>query len=259
MTTASVPRWQKRLSKELARREGFAFLDAEGWRKLLKKRTVTSANQDTLLALDWPHYCAFATLACGGANGWCYTFQGNQATRYHDVHVAMVDTLARRFPAIFADAVADEVMRAVQVGSLPYPNLRYSGSGELAEVHIPALAQVAARGIRLWGFTRNRRVAEGLRQLGVSVILSCDSTSPPTFAQKALAAGFPIAYTSVGVTDTPPAGTFVTFPVHKIGRVREVVDTPSLCPKVVADFLHDGRPYGTCQLTCQRCHAAVAQ
>jgi hypothetical protein len=150
--------------------------------------------------------------------------------------------------------VRSEVDKAVAQGSLPYPNLRLAGSGETIDAHLPALAEVVRLGVRLWGFTRNVRLAPRLRAAGIAVIVSCDRTSAPGFAETARKAGFPLAYTSGGVDDRPPAGTLVTFPVHRVGRVREVVDTPSLCPKVLADFLHDSRPAGFCQRQCRRCH-----
>ena len=97
------PRWQQRLGKELAFRSEFENLNEQAWRSLLKNRRVTSSNYDTVLSLDWPHFCANATLACGGPNGWCYTFQGNQAGKLHNRHAAMVDVLARSFPDVFGE------------------------------------------------------------------------------------------------------------------------------------------------------------
>ena len=249
-----LPRWRKRLQKEMAFRGEFADLDEAQWRDLLKRRRITSKNQDTVLALDWPHYCAQATEACGGVDGWCYTFQGNQTTKRHDRHVVMVDVLARRFPGIFAEKVSEEVKATVTSGGMKYPNLRYSGSGEVATGHIPALEGVADAGVHLWGFTRDLRIAECLRALGAAVIISCDASSSPDMVRRARAAGFSLAYSSAGVWDSPPPGTIVTFPVHKVGRVREVVDASSLCPKVVMDYLEESRPAGSCQLLCSRCH-----
>jgi hypothetical protein len=248
------PRWRKRLEKELSFRRGFADLDERGWRDLLRIRRISSSNHDTVLSLDWPHFCANATVACGGPEGWCYTFQGNQAGASHNRHAAMVDVLARGYPELFGEAVAREVHDAVGKGLLPYPNLRYSGSGEVVEAYVPALDQTIRRGVRLWGFTRNLRVAETLRNMGAGVIVSCDRTSFSAFIARARAEGFPLGYSSTGVTDGPPAGTVVTFPVHRVGRVREVVDSASVCPKVLADFLDDSRPAGMCQRFCQRCH-----
>lgn len=248
------PRWRNRLEKELIFCPEFESLDANGWEKLLRTRSVTSQNHDTVLSLDWPHYCAHATEACGGPEGWCYTFQGRQAGRLHNRHAAMVDTLARREPALFARHVQAEVEKAVAKGDMSYPNLRVSGSGELIEAHVPALLEVARAGVWLWGFTRNLRVADRLRRHGISIIVSCDRSSSPQFLQKAREMGFPLGYSSAGVSDRPPEGTLVTFPVHRVGRVREVVDSPSLCPKVLADFFHDSRPEAYCQKGCSRCH-----
>ncbi len=251
---ANRPRWRIRLEKELAFQSEFTELNEDDWRSLLKSRSVTSSNHDTVLALDWPHYCSHATRACGGATGWCYTFQGNQAGMLHNRHAAMVDVLARKYPCLFAEIVAEEVFYQVRKGNLPYPNLRYSGSGEVVESYFPALQKLVGREVTLWGFTRSLRIAEGLRDLGASVIISCDSTSPSTLAAQAASAGFAIAYTSMGVNDAPPEGTVVTFPIHRIGRVREVVDSPTVCPKVLADFFEDSRPKAGCQVLCRRCH-----
>src|SRR5208283_5819688 len=101
MLADSIPRWRLRLDKELAFRDEFSGLSEVEWSVLLKTRHVTSSNNDTVLSLDWPHFCANATPACGGPNGWCYTFQGNQAGKLHNRHAAMVDVLARNFPDIF--------------------------------------------------------------------------------------------------------------------------------------------------------------
>ena len=259
MKSNTILRWRKRLEKERAYVPEFEILDEDKWMCLLKKRRITSRNQDTVLALDWPHYCAHATDACGGSKGWCYTFQGNQATKLHDRHVAMVDTLARKHPRLFAEKVAEEVTESVAADEIPYPNLRYSGSGEVSEAHLAALNYVADLDIQLWGFTRNIDLAESLRGIGAGVIISCDRTSNRGFSDQALANGFPIAYSSQGVSDKPPSGTIVTFPVHRGGRVNEVVDVPTLCPKVVSDFIHDSRQNGTCQKVCNRCHTPVFQ
>jgi hypothetical protein len=251
---ASLPRWRKRLIKELAFRGEFENLDHNAWKSLLRRRSVTSANHDTILSLDWPHYCAFATTACGGPEGWCYTFQGKQAGELHNRHAAMVHVLAVKEPLLFAEAVESEVIRAVSKGLLSYPNIRFSGSGEMIEAHVPALVEIARRGVKLWGFTRNLKLAEQLRTFGASVIISCDRTSPPSLIKQAQEKEFPLAYSSSGVDDVPPPGTLVTFPVHRVGRVREVVDTGSLCPKVLADYFEDARPRGYCQRYCHRCH-----
>ena len=251
---AVLPRWRIRLNKELAHREEFASFDATAWRALFRTRSVTSLNHDTVLALDWPHYCAHATEACGGARGWCYTFQGRQASELHNRHVAMVDALARKKPALFAEIVHAEVTKEVAKGTLSYPNLRVSGSGEIVEAYVPALSEILRLGVWLWGFTRNLRVAARLQELGVSMIFSCDRTSDPAVVKKARSMGLRLGYSSADVSDIPPEGTVVTFPVHRVGRVQEVVDAPSLCPKVLSDFFHDSRPKAYCQSHCRRCH-----
>lgn len=249
-----VSRWRKRLEKELAFRQEFERLSVESWKAILSMRSITSTNHDTVLSLDWPHYCVNATVACGGAQGWCYTFQGKQASMLHNRHAAMVDVLASQEPMLFAEVVEVEVRRAVKQGRLPYPNLRFSGSGEVIDAYLPGLQEIARRGVRLWGFTRNVRLAKSLRASGASVIVSCDKTSPRESLEHARREGFPIAYSSSGIEDRPPAGTLVTFPVHRIGRVHEVVDADTLCPKVLADYFEDSRPDGYCQRFCRRCH-----
>jgi hypothetical protein len=248
------PRWRRRLSLELSHRGEFESLSEGSWRALLRKRCLTSSNHDTVLALDWPHFCTHATDSCGGKDGWCYTFQGHQASRLHNRHVAMVDVAARHFPLLFGEIVSCEVNAAVADGRLPYPNLRYSGSGEVVDAYIPALRSVAEHGVFLWGFTRSLSAAVSLRSFGASVIFSCDRTTRAEDIAKARTLGIRFGYTSTDINDYPPEGTVVTFPVHRIGRVREVVDTASLCPKVLADFLDDCRPAGSCQFTCRRCH-----
>ena len=255
MTTgATQARWRKRLDKELAHRQEFESLSTQGWENLVRGRSVTSRNHDTVLSLDWPHFCAHATEACGGPDGWCYTFQGKQAGRLHNRHAAMVDLLARREPVLFARTVHREVQKAAARGEIAYPNLRVSGSGEMVGAHIPALLEVARLGVWLWGFTRNLRVAAQLRDQGVAIIYSCDRTTSAQAVSEARTMGVPLGYSSAGVTDHPPDGTLVTFPVHRVGRVREVVDTPSLCPKVLSDFFDDARPEAYCQRICGRCH-----
>jgi hypothetical protein len=166
----------------------------------------------------------------------------------------MVHVLATREPDLFARTVVAEVAKAVSIGRIPYPNLRVAGSGETIDEYIPALSEITRQGVRLWGFTRNLRLAERMRAIGVGVIVSCDRTSSHELIREAGERGFPLGYTSDGVDDRPPPGTLVTFPVHRVGRVREVVDSPTLCPKVVADFLDESRPEAFCQRYCRRCH-----
>ena len=248
-------RWRRRLEKERSYLGEFEHLTLLEWRDLLKKRKVTSSNHDTVLSLDWPHYCAHATVACGGPEGWCYTFQGRQATALHNRHAAMVDVLAKTHPALFAERVLAEVEKAVTDGEIPYKNIRFSGSGEMTEKHVDALGSVVASGVHAWGFTRNIAVAKKIRSIGAFVLLSCDATSPEGFAAEAIEAGFLLAYSSSGIEDLAPKGTLVTFPVHKVGRVKEVANVESLCPKVVSEFLHDDRPPSVCQQLCNRCHS----
>ena len=225
MDKRESPRWKRRLELELSYQNEFLDLDGPSWTKFVTSRRVTSRNHDTVLSLDWPHKL-----------------------------VARVDVLARKEPRLFSDLVVQEVSDAVRAELLPYPNLRYSGSGEVVAGHIDSLANVSKRGVKLWGFTRTIAMASALREIGASVIVSCDRTSPEGLIEAANTGEFPLAYTSSGVDDRPPDGTIVTFPIHRGGRVREVVDVSSLCPKVVADFLNDSRPKGSCQTHCQRCH-----
>ena len=81
-----------------------------------------------------------------------------------------------------------------------------------------------------------------------------EKTSPPDLFSSAREFNFPFGYTSTSVDDLPPEDTIVTFPLHRIGRVREVVDSDTVCPKVLADFLDDFRPPASCQDHCRRCH-----
>jgi len=249
-----IPKWRRLLKKELEARSQFSSLSLNEWRSLLKARSVCSNNHDTVLSLDWPHYCARATEGCGGTRGWCYTFTGPQAGEKHIRKVAMVDALASFQPTLFSEVVVLEVERAVHKGKLPYPNLRYSGSGEVNSTHVEALALVAAQGVRLWGFSRNLSVAKSLRARGIAVILSYDRSTPAQQTDAAREEGFPLAYSSVGVEDTPPFESLVVFPLHRSGRVPEVADVSGLCPKVLNEYLHHERPHATCQTLCQRCH-----
>jgi hypothetical protein len=252
---SSTPKWRRKLERELGERARFDGLSVEEWRCLLEGRSVTSSNHDTVLSLDWPHYCAGASEACGGPRGWCYTFTGLLAGKHHISKVAMVDALASLHPALFAEQVVLEVERAVRSGALPYANLRYSGSGELNPGHVRALALVAARGVRLWGFTRNLAVASALRAASIAVIVSYDRSTPSRQLAAARLEGFPLAYSSGGVDDHPPYPSLVVFPLHRSGRVPEVADVLGLCPKVVHEYLHQERPPATCQVECQRCHS----
>lgn len=247
-------KWRKRLLKELAFQDHLKSIGSEELEAFIATKTLTSSNHDTVVSLDWPHFCFAATEGCGGDKGWCYTFQGRHAQRSHHEKVAIVDYAARHAPELFATKIAKEVEDYVADGALDYPNLRYSGSGEVHEAHVTALALLVQRGVRLWGFTRSVPIAKALRKIGAAVIFSCDVTTDPKMRIWAVSEGFPLAYTSIGVDDIPPKGTIVTFPLHRSGAVREVVDHKSVCPKVLDEYLHGDRVPGACQYVCQRCH-----
>jgi hypothetical protein len=166
----------------------------------------------------------------------------------------MVDELARSHPSLFAASVTGEVQNAVAQGILNYPNLRYSGSGEMTRAHLPALKRVAENGIHLWGFTRQLDLVEPIWAIGASALFSCDRSTPTSAMDKARAIGVGLAYTSSHVEDVPPPEAVVVFPLHRGGRVKEVVDSDSLCPKVLEDFMYDQRSERFCQEKCHRCH-----
>lgn len=247
-------KWANRLRAELAYREEFEGLSKETWKVLLRRERITSSNHDTVLSLDFPHYCIGATSGCGGPRGWCYTFQGPLAGKGHHRRVALVDQASKECPDTLAEAIDEEVTTAVREGLISYPNLRFSGSGEAAEHHIALLGNLSTRGIKVWGFSRNLSVAKMLRKQGVFVQISTDRTTPRDFVAKALEAGFSLAYSSTDVSDLPFDGTRVVFPLHRSGHVREVVDTPNLCPKVVEEFFQQARRPGYCQALCHKCH-----
>jgi len=248
------PKWKKRFNLEREAQKPFLSLDENTLRALIRGRQITSNNYDTVLSLDFPHYCSGATNGCGGDKGWCYTFHGFQSLSQHNSKVALIDIAARRIPIEFADKVVEEVLSSVEAGEMVYPNLRYSGSGEVALEHIPALALIISKGVKLWGFSRNISVAVRLREIGASVLVSCDKTTPQKSLQNALNFGFKLSYTSTSVVDHPPQRTFVVFPLHRSGTVREVVDNPAICPKVLEEFLHGDRTPSACQKRCNRCH-----
>jgi hypothetical protein len=252
-----VQKWKARLELEIARGDTFAKMDDDALAALVARSQITSSNFDTVAALDFPHYCVGATEGCGGAKGWCYTFQGRLASSAHHKKVALTDVASMRIPEKLALKVCAEVHELVRVGSLPYPNLRYSGSGEVALHHVDFLGQLASLGVHLWGFSRNLAVARALRARGASVLVSCDRTSSRAFVRKAVTSGFRLAYTSIAVDDIAPPNTLVIFPLHRSGKVREVVNAGELCPKVVEEFFNGERRAGSCQVRCTRCHRST--
>lgn len=254
MSRAALPKWRGRLAVERTFIDEYEELSDEALSRLAESTDPLSSNHDTVLSVDWPHFCSFATDACGGKRGWCYTFAGFHVTPAQARKVALNDVLARRVPAAFAERVAHCVREHVRRQRLPYENLRFSGSGEITVAHVPALQAIAVRGVRLWGFTKNPHVAEALTSMDIAVLFSCDHTTNPAHIERVRAFGLPIAYSSKGIEDVPPPGTLVTFPVHVSGRVTEVVDHPSVCPKVVEEFVHGTRTPAWCQERCQKCH-----
>lgn len=251
---AVQPKWQARLQKELRYERDFRGLTIGEWRLILRKQRILSSNHDTIVSLDFAHFCDAATAACGGVRGWCYTFQGHQASEAHHRRAMMISILAEDFPDLLAERVASEVDQLVQKKVISYPNLRYSGSGEMRLIHVPALRSLVRLGIHVWGFTRNIKVANSISEAGGSVLISCDYTSSPALLRAAEVQGYGLAYTSRQVEDVPPDGTVVCFPLHRGGRVREVVASGANCPKVVEEFLDGRRREGWCQTGCVRCH-----
>lgn len=258
MKGAEMPKWRRRLAVERSFVADYEVLGNAELEAMAEGADLLSSNHDTVLSLDWPHYCSYATEACGGRRGWCYTFAGFHVTPAQARKVALNDVLARRVPHAFANRIATCIMSEVRRGTLPYPNLRYSGSGEISLAHVSAIEDIASRGVRLWGFTKNPQVAEALHRASVPVIFSSDRTTPADHLSIPRSLGIPLAYSSAGVDDLPPPGTVVTFPVHISGRVTEAADHPSLCPKVVEEFLHGDRTPAWCQTRCQRCHLKTA-
>ena len=178
-------KWKTFLRSELQFQTQMRKWSEGRWREELRQRHLLSQNHDTFVSLDWPHYCSGATEACGGERGWCYTFSGSQASEKHREKVAYVDYVARKYPNVFAERVIEEINNHVLKGRLPYPNLRFSGSGEMSLMHVDALSQIRSGGVHLWGFTRNLRVAERLHEIGIAVLFSCDSTTDPRVLRKA--------------------------------------------------------------------------
>ena len=118
---------------------------------------------------------------------------------------------------------------------------------------------VQQSGINVWGFTRNIFLGKKILEFGGSVLFSCDRTTPDKIIENAISSGLKIAYTSISVNDYPPENSFVVFPLHKNGTVKEVVDVKHLCPKVVEEYFTDQRRKGTCQNSCHRCHTVKSE
>jgi hypothetical protein len=252
---SGIKKWQIRLEEELSLREPFDGWNTDQWRRKLKAANLLSDNYDTVVSLDWPHYCGGATKGCGGKDGWCYTLGGQLGGgAKRSRRAAMTDSLARHHPELFGEIVAAEIEKLVSTREIRYPNLRFSGSGELHPAHLPAILQVKAQGINLWGFSRNIRMAIALQKHEISVLFSCDATTPDSRIAEAREHGLGLAYTSTGVSDKPPEGTFVTFPLHRSGKVKEIVLANSVCPKVAQEYLDGKRTRAACQTKCARCH-----
>lgn len=248
-------KWRVRLNEELGFRNLFDDLNEDEWIKKLDKSKLLSDNYDTVVSLDWPHYCGGATEGCGGPSGWCYTLSGQLGgTAGRSKRAAMTDSLARNYPDLFSKIVAKEIDSLIFSEDLSYPNLRFSGSGEMHQAHLPALLCLKDRGVHLWGFSKNVKLAIDLSQYGISVLFSCDRTTPIPRLELAIKNGLGLAYTSTGVDDSPPDGTIVTFPLHRSGKVREIVAADTICPKVAQEYLEGKRARAACQLRCTRCH-----
>ncbi len=251
---AVQPKWKRRLVVELEAQRSMHDLSDGELRASLEENGVLSENHDTVVSLDWPHFCSHATEACGGVRGWCYTLSGHHVSSSHARKVALNDLGARRIPEAFAAIVFEEIKARTENGELEYANVRFSGSGEVQKHHVAALGLIAARGIRVWGFTKNPTLAVALRNLGIAAIFSFDHSTRRVHLKAAMKSGIPLAYSSRSVADAPPVPVLVTFPVHASGRVTEAIDHPTLCPKVVEEFLTSTRRRGWCQQRCLRCH-----
>jgi hypothetical protein len=247
-------KWQRLLKKEIAHSKSLAQLSRDEVFKRVKKQGILSANSDTVASLDFPHYCIGATEGCGGAKGWCYTFQGFQSLSAHSSKVGLVDYCIRTYPEMVVNLIVKEIQALVNKGQLPYPNLRFSGSGEVAAIHIGLLTEIKRRGIQLWGFSRNIKVATELKSAGIHVIFSCDQTTPTHLVDQAIGLQVPLAYTSCNVKDLPSYEVAVVFPLHRGGRVRQVADHMMNCPKVIEEYFDHSRTQASCQNVCRRCH-----
>jgi len=249
-----MQKWKLKLKEEMAESKPISDLSNKELELLIHRKTILSSNYDTVLALDFPHYCSKATLGCGGEKGWCYTFGGHQAGPSHAKKVALVDVASKRIPKILVNKILREIEAATHKKRLPYPNLRISGSGEAAFHHLDLIGMINAAGVKTWGFTKNISIAIAMRKLGTNILISADKTTPKDLIHQAKKDDFRFAYTSTDHIDYPPENTLVTFPLHRGGRVREAVDSPSLCPKVIEEFLSGKRRDAYCQLRCNRCH-----
>lgn len=251
-------KWKQRLRLELGLADEFKGLTADEWRKKLSRRRLVSDNYDTVISLDWPHYCGHATKGCGGPEGWCYTLGGQiGGNQPRSLRAAMTDRLARDYPEVFAEVVYQEILLFTKNDKLAYPNIRFSGSGEVHQAHFSALISLKEKGVHLWGFSRNPKLAIELQDQGISVLFSCDATTPKKTLDFAQENGLKLAYTSLGVKDTPGFHAFVVFPVHRSGRVREIADTRNVCPKISQEFLTGRRKPASCQQACTLCHQIV--
>jgi len=252
--TRTSAKWQRLLKREIAHSQSLKHLSRDEVLDRVKKQGILSTNFDTVISLDFPHYCVGATEGCGGSKGWCYTFQGFQSLSAHSSKVGFVDYCIRTYPDIVVNSVVEEVQEFVKKGQLPYPNLRFSGSGEVTAIHIDLLTEIKQRGVQLWGFSRNIKVASALKSVGIHVIFSCDHTTPSNVVAQANNFQLPLAYTSCNVQDFPIYDVTVVFPLHRGGRVQQVADHAKNCPKVVAEYFEHSRNQASCQNLCRRCH-----
>jgi hypothetical protein len=251
------PKWRKRLKLEQSYIKHFEEFSEEDLIDKANSTSFLSSNHDTVVSLDWPHFCYFATEACGGVSGWCYTLTGINMTDSQAKKSALTDVVARRYPNIFAERVESELRLHIKRKTIKYLNLRYSGAGELHPDHLNAILAIKTKGINLWGFTKNPKLALILIENNISVLYSCDLTTSRNQIEWARNNNIPLAYSSDGIHDIPPENTFVTFPIHVSGRVSELVDHNTLCPKVVEEFLNGDRTPAWCQQRCKRCHNAT--
>jgi len=247
-------KWKKRLKRELAFHKEFEDLSIQEINERISQTKLLSDNYDTVCSLDLPHYCSGATSSCGGEQGWCYTFQGFQSLDNHLRKTSFLDFCIKFHLGSVVHKILGELSVLVDKKLIPYPNLRYSGSGELTAHHIPLLRKLSDNSIHVWGFTKNLDIAIELHKVGISVIFSYDKTSDLKMVNRAHLEGIPLAYTSEGVEDSPAFDTAVVFPLHRGGKVKEIVEHERLCPKVVEEFLGGKRQASSCQIHCTRCH-----